>query len=140
MPGTAEQQPFFETTRFEGTLSGHGHSVPAGFTATIDDEGRLRLVLHAFPFSREAFDIHIHQRPTRPVDLVTLEGLSAAGHRFRSDSFHIAQFGHREGELDYQGDCYDAELILPETQRGRNTARRSHVVRASIPDISEAGP
>lgn len=115
MSTSGAPQPFFECTRFEGTLSGHGHSVPVGFTAMIDDVGKLGLVLDPLPFSQEAFAVHVHQRPTSAVDLVSLEGQSAAGHLFRSDSFHIAHFGHREGELDYQGDCYDAELVLPPT-------------------------
>lgn len=119
MSETGDPQPYFATTRFEGTLSGHGESVPVGFSATIDAEGNLQLVLDPLPFSQEAFALHVHQRPTSAVDLVVLEGRSAAGHAFRSDSFHIAHFVHREGELDYQGDCYDADLALSEEEKSQ---------------------
>ena len=108
--------PFFETTRFEGTLSGHGSSVPIGFDLTVDDFGVLQLSLDRMPFSREAYALHVNGRPGTPVDLITLEGRSAAGHVFRSDTFHIGHFSHgsRPGEeLSYQGDCYDAELEVP---------------------------
>lgn len=108
--------PFFETTRFQGTLSGHGSSIPIGFEASIDDLGVLQLALDRIPFSREAYALHVHGRPGTPVDLITLEGRSDAGHVFRSGSFHIGHFSHGSqagAELSYQGDCYDAELELP---------------------------
>lgn len=111
--------PFFETTRFQGTLSGHGSSVPIGFDVTIDDLGVLQLRLDRMPFSRDAYALHVNGRPGTPVDLITLEGRSEAGHVFRSDSFHIAHFSHGSQigqELSYQGDCYDAELELPQAE------------------------
>lgn len=49
-----EPQGFFERTRFEGTLSGHGTSIPMGFYASIDPLGVLHLELDRIPFSREA--------------------------------------------------------------------------------------
>lgn len=108
--------PFFETTRFRGTLSGHGSSIPIDFDATVDDLGVLQLNLDRIPFSQEAYALHVDQRPGTPVDLTTLEGRSDAGHLFRSDSFHIAHFSHGSQpgqELSYQGDCSDARLELP---------------------------
>ena len=113
--------PFFETTRFQGALSGHGHSVPIGFDLTVDDLGILQLTLDRMPFSREAYALHVHQRPGASVDLIRLEGRSGAGHAFHSDSFHIAQFSHGSEagrELSYQGDCYDAQLELPPSDDG----------------------
>ena len=108
--------PFFETVRFEGTLSGHGSSIPAGFDLTIDDLGVLQLSLDRMAFSPEAYALYVNGRPGTPVDLIALAGRSAAGHVFRSDSFHIAHFSHGSQpgeELSYQGDCYDAELDFP---------------------------
>ncbi|SKC02844.1 hypothetical protein [Sphingopyxis flava] len=49
----AEPRGFFERTRFEGILSGHGASIPMGFYASIDQLGVLRLELDRIPFSRE---------------------------------------------------------------------------------------
>jgi len=105
-----------EPTRFEGTLSGHGVRIPVGFTAAIDDLGELQLELDRLPFSREAHALRVNQRPGSAVDLIELEGRSDGGHRFRSDSFHIARYSHSSApgqELSYQGDCFDAEIVLP---------------------------
>src|SRR5258706_7257092 len=112
----AERQGFFERTRLEGTLSGHGASIPMGFCASIDPQGVLRLELDRIPFSREASSLRVNQRPGTSVDLIALEGRSDAGYIFRSDSFQIASFSHSSepgAELSFQGDCYDAELELP---------------------------
>lgn len=108
--------PFFEPTRFEGSLSGHGSSIPIGFTASIDDLGELQLDLDRIPFSREAYALHVNSRPGTPVDEITLIGESASGQTFGSESFFIARFNHgsQQGEeLSYQGHCDDAELVLP---------------------------
>ena len=108
--------PFFDTTRFHGTLSGHGSRIDIGFDVTVDDHGVLQLTLDRIPFSREAYALHVNQRPGTPVDLLRLEGTSTSGHAFRSESFHISRFNHGSQagqELSYQGDCYDAELDLP---------------------------
>lgn len=106
--------PFFETTRFQGSLSGHGSNVPVGFDVTVDDLGFLELLLDPLP--TEAYALLSHGRVGTPVDLLTLEGESAGGHQFHSDSFHIAQFSQESSageELSIQGECYDAELELP---------------------------
>ena len=119
----AEPQGFFERTRFEGTLSGHGASIPMGFYASIDPLGVLRLELDRIPFSPEAYALRVDQRPGMNVDLIALEGRSEAGHVFWSDSFHIASFGHGSelgAELSYQGDCQEAELELPRRSRREN--------------------
>jgi hypothetical protein len=108
--------PFFDTTRFQGTLSGHGSTVPIGFDVTVDDLGALQLNLDRLPFSREAYALHVNGRPGTPIDLIAIEGRSEAGHAFRSDSFHIGQFNHGSQpgqELSFQGGCFDADLTLP---------------------------
>ncbi len=120
--------PFFVTTRFQGTLSGHGSSVPIKFYVTVDDFGVLQLNLDCIPFSREAYALHVAGRPGTRVDLITLDGRSEAGHVFRSESFHISQFNHGSQagqELSYQGECYDAVLELPprDTPEPRRDAR-----------------
>lgn len=120
-PLPAPEEPvFFQRTRFQGTLSGHGSSIPIGFDAWVDGLGLLHLELNRMPFSQEAYALHVDQRPGSPVDLLVLEGVSEAGHRFSSDSFSISQFRHGSEpgeELSYQGDCYDAELTLPADRR-----------------------
>ncbi len=121
--------PFFEPTRFEGSLSGHGSRIPLGFTASIDDLGRLQLELDRIPYSREAYALHVHQRPGTPIDEITLSGASEAGHTFHSDAFFIAHYSHgsQEGqELSYQGQCDDAELELPASP-GRQSRRHARV-------------
>lgn len=108
--------PFFHTTRFEGALSGHGVRVPLGFDVTVDELGALVVNLDRMPFSQDAYALRVDGRPGTPVDLISLEGRSEAGHTFQSDSFHIAHFNHGSQpgqELSYQGDCFDAELVLP---------------------------
>lgn len=120
--------PFFELTRFEGSLSGHGSTVPVSFTASVDDQGVLRLELDRMPYSRDADALDVHVRPTKPVDLLRLAGTSVAGHEIRSETFHLTHVGHGSEvgcELNFQGDCYDAELILPRDDRpgDRNDAR-----------------
>lgn len=125
----SEPTPFFERTRFQGTLSGHGSSIPNGFDAWIDSLGVLRLELDSMPFSREAYALRADQLPGTPVDLITLEGVSEAGHAFRSDSFHIGKFNHGDA-LSYQGDCYDAELELPpDSKRASQPDARVWLVR-----------
>ncbi len=125
--------PFFESTRFQGTLSGHGSSVDIGFDVIVDELGVLQLSLDRMPFSREAYALHVNQRPGTSVDLIRLEGRSEAGHVFRSDSFHISSFSHGSQagqELSYQGDCYDAELELsPTEQREPHRDARVWLVR-----------
>lgn len=120
--------PFFEPTRFEGWLSGHGSSVPLGFSASIDDLGRLQLELDRIPFSREAMALHADLPTGSPVDLIMLTGENEAGQIFRSDSFFIAHSSHgsQQGrELSYQGHCEEAELELPASpdDRDRRDAR-----------------
>lgn len=108
--------PFFESTRFEGTLSGHGSSVAIGFTASIDDLGQLELELDRIPFSPEAYALHVDSPPGTPVDEISLAGESSAGHVFRSESFFIASYSHGSepgAELSFQGHCDEAELVLP---------------------------
>jgi hypothetical protein len=119
-------------TRFEGALSGHGSCVSVGFTAAINELGQLQLELDRLPFSQEAYALRIDQRPGSAVDLINLEGQSETGHYFHSDSFHIAQFSHGSTlgqELSYQGDCSDAEIVLPQTDRSidRHDLRVWHV-------------
>lgn len=112
--------PFLGTTQFQGTLSGHGSSVEVRFDVMVDDLGGLQFALDRMPFSRKAYALHVHQRPGTPVDLIKLEGRSVAGHTFRSDSSHISHFSHGSQpgqELSYQGDCYDADLVLPPSEQ-----------------------
>jgi hypothetical protein len=118
---------FFERTRFAGSLAGHGHKVPVVFDAWIDEYGALKLHFEPFPKTPAAFGLHIHQRPRSAVDLLTLEGTSAAGQRLRSESFHIGHYNHGD-TLTYQGDCYDADLELPYRQE-RDDGRDHRVWR-----------
>ena len=105
-----EGRGFLSPTRFEGTLAGHGKNVPVTFEARIDALGVLHLHLDTMRYSPAAGALHIHQRPGSPVDL-QLIGESAAGHRFRSDSFSITRYRHGS-DFELQGDCYDAEIDL----------------------------
>jgi hypothetical protein len=103
----------FELTRFAGTLSGHGHSHPAAFTAEVDNEGVLALRLGRLPFSDAAYGLYHTPQPTEPLDRITLEGVAETGTTFFSDSFSILHFGHGsiEGqELDFQGECAMADI------------------------------
>jgi hypothetical protein len=111
-----EDQHFFPRTRFAGTLSGHGSSIAVGFSLWIDGLGLLHLELDTMPYSPEAGALHLHQRPGSPVDLLDLVGESAEGHRFSSDSFSISRYRHGS-DFELQGDCYDAELVLPRDRR-----------------------
>lgn len=113
--------PILPPSRFEGTLSGHDSTVSVGFTAEIDDLGRLQLELDRLPLSQEAFALRVDQRPGSVVDLIELHGHNEAGQAFRSDSFHITKYSHgsvRGHELSYQGGCYEAEIALPRTGGG----------------------
>jgi ApeA N-terminal domain 1 len=110
--------PTLPSTRFEGTLSGHGSRIPVGFAVEIDELGRLQLELDRLPVSQKAMALRIDQRPGSVVDLIELQGRSETGALFRSDSFQINNFSHgskRGQELSYQGSCYDAEIVLPRT-------------------------
>lgn len=130
-PPVPEERGFFGRTRFAGALSGHGSTIPIGFDAWIDGLGTLHLELDRIPFSREAYALQVDQRPGTAVDLIAIEGTSAAGHRLRSDSFHIAHFSHGSqpgAELSYQGDCHDAELELPPNP-DRDTSRDTRAWR-----------
>ena len=116
-PGNADgPTPIFEATRFQGALSGNGHSISIGFDAHVDHMGVLQLKLDRIPFSAEAFALHIDGPPGTPVALLTLDGTSETGQEFHSDSFCINQFQHMLGEsneLNYSGECFEAELKLP---------------------------
>ena len=116
--------PTLPSIRFEGTLSGHGSRIPVGFTAEIDDLGRLQLELDRLPVSPDAIALRIDQRPGSVVDLINLEGRSKSGDLFRSDSFHINHYSHgsmRGQELSYQGNCHDAEIVMPRMDSSSDT-------------------
>ena len=127
--GKASEHFYFGPTRFEGSLSGHGRRIPIGFVASVDDDGALHLELDRFPYSRDAYALRVDQRPLSTVDVITLEGVSQDGHRFHTDTFSIGAWSHGSQagtELSYQGQCYDAELVLPtQDLRSRNTRQHS---------------
>lgn len=108
----AHNEYVFARMRFAGTLAGHGSSIAVGFDLWIDGLGLLHLKLDTMPYCPEAAALAIHQRPGSQVDLLDLVGQSAAGHRFSSDSFSISRYRHGS-DFELQGDCYDAELVLP---------------------------
>jgi len=113
---TPEDRYFLKRRRFEGTLSGHGSSVPVGFDAWIDGLGALHVKLDTMDYSPEVGALSIDQRPGTPVDLLELEGVSEDDHRLRSDSFSITHRNHGS-VYEIQGDCYDAEIELPADRR-----------------------
>lgn len=115
-----------DVIRFEGALSGHGSTHPVGFTAMVDDDGLLQLVLDPLPYSREAHDLFHSPEPTEPLDYITLEGVAADGTHFHSNAFGILHFGHgsTEGrELDFQGYCSTADIIRTPTQPRDQSSR-----------------
>jgi hypothetical protein len=119
---------FYTEVRFEGSLSGHGTTVSLGFSAAIDEDGRLRLQLDPIDDISSAFAFIREQRTGESVDLLALEGTAANGHSFRSDAFHINSWSHGE-RFDIQGGCYDAELTLERKQKGRMGDARIWLVR-----------
>ncbi|WP_444609304.1 hypothetical protein [Blastomonas fulva] len=122
---TLDDQYFFARTRFEGSLSGHGSTIPVGFDAWIDELGVLHLQLDTMAYSPEAGALSIHQPPGSSVDLLELTGTSAEGHRLISNSFCITHLRHGS-EYELQGDCYDVEIAFPQNP-GQDT---SHDTRA----------
>jgi hypothetical protein len=113
MRAVQNNMPYFEPVNFSGALSGYGLSVPIAFTAGIDDEGLLEVVIERLPTSREALNLYPNREVGEQVDFLTLEGRSNDGWSIRSDHFTITHLGigSDEGrELEYQGHCADAEL------------------------------
>lgn len=103
----------FETTTFDGTLSGHGYSQPVVFTAEVNEEGVLSVRLGRMPFSKETHSLFRSPEPTQPIDRITLDGVAASGTTFHSDSFSILHFSHTSivgQELDFQGSCAVADI------------------------------
>ena len=105
--------PYLQPIQFQGSLGGHGALVPIDFTASIDDDGTLELMIERMPSSREALNLYRDRTVGEQVGFLTLEGHSEDGWSIRSEHFTINHFGlgSEDGrELEYQGHCSDAEL------------------------------
>lgn len=115
--------PLLDEIRFEGHLSGHGQSVPIGFSASIDDDGKLLLQLDTMPVTRAALDLYVSPKTGEKVDYLDLHGEAENGYRFSSDSFHVTSYNHGD-ELSYQGQCDDAYITMPRDDDPGPVARR----------------
>ncbi|THD34491.1 MAG: hypothetical protein E7773_14980 [Sphingomonas sp.] len=124
----------FEQTRFEGTLSGHGHRQPIAFTAEVDRDGVLAVRLGRLPSTDAAHGLLHFPEPTEPLDRLTLEGEAADGATFFSDSFSILSESHTSlpgQELDYQGQCAVADITRGPAEPYARSSKLWHVRRLS---------
>lgn len=118
--------------RFEGRLIAPGGTVDLGFGASIDETGALQLVLEAFPFSLEAYNLKGNGRPGQTLEHLTLNGTSASGATFHSDYFILTKWTHRSQVLEYQGEALEAEIVIPTSLQDQQRALRQWFRKFSV--------
>lgn len=98
---------------FDGSIERPGVTVAVRFTATIDDNGELRLSFEPIEPSCAAALIIPDQRVLTPLEPLMLRGQAAGQWTFESATFYIDRWSRLPDHVEITGSCGVADLGHP---------------------------